>query len=80
MNIRIFDAPELIGRYTVVWLDTGIALIMSENPQDYCQHGMVSLFRVEKEPSYLGKEIPFNDLPKECQRVIEQEEKKNNGL
>lgn len=77
MNIKCYDnGGETIDRYTVVYLDhptrEGCYEDVSMNgspfhPQGFGQHG-------ECQPGkHLGKEIPFDQLPADCQKLVKQD-------
>lgn len=73
MNVRIYDDPRTIDRFTVVYLDhperAGLfaARAMSDHPfhpLGFCQCTQA------KPGRHLGRRIAFDDLPADCQRVI----------
>lgn len=74
-NVKCYDAGDRLGldRYTVLFLNlpTGKghyeARGMSENP--YHPQG-VCCWTEAAEGEHLGEEIPFEDLPKDCQRLV----------
>ncbi len=78
MNIRIYDSGDkFLDRYTVVYLDqpenqprTYAARGMSEypfHPQGFGQYCTTMPGR------HLGKRIKFEDLPKDCQKLVLQD-------
>lgn len=79
-NVRIYDAPDYMDRYTVVY--TGnfknrnrmcYVRSMSSNPTHPQGIGMIEDYDKPIDyPSYkhLGKKIAFKDLPKECQDLV----------
>lgn len=76
-DVRIYDnGGETLDRYTAVYMNLPehnnqfSAVGMSENPfspQGFGQHCTATVGR------HLGKRIKFNDLPKDCQRLIQQD-------
>ena len=73
-DLRYFDAPETLDRFTAVWPD-GSYLGMSEHPshpQGFGQHGD-GLDMSDTILAFLGKEIQFSDLPPDCQKAVNQD-------
>jgi len=81
-ELRYWDNEgESLDRYTSVW-PNGDYIAMNAAPywpQGFCQHGDGCDFDPDcwleggELYSYLGKMITFDDLPKDCQEVIEKE-------
>jgi len=80
-DLRYWDnGGKTVDRYGVVWPD-GSCVSMSGapfHPQGFCQHGN-SVFEPDCEEhdgdlySFLGRMISFNDLPADCQTVVERD-------
>lgn len=78
MNIRCYDnGGKTYDRYTVVYMDEPLeasglffSVGMSEDPfhpQGFGQYGPA------KPGRYLGKRIEFEDLPEDCQKLVERD-------
>lgn len=78
MNIRCYDdGGKSIDRYTVIYMDqperlpnTFAAVGMNAtpfHPQGFGQHCTAMPGR------HLGKRIPFESLPEDCQRLVRQD-------
>lgn len=76
MNIRCFDHPDYVDRYTVVYLDqpegNGLYACVGMSgapfhPQGFCQHSTCRLGK------HLGKRITFSNLPADCQALVKQD-------
>ena len=85
---QIWDGGgRAIDRYTVVFYPSGDYIAMSRlptHPQGFCQHGSginVERLNVHKDNKngtlhcYLGQLIELSDMPEECQRIVEEEDK-----
>lgn len=77
MNIRIYDNEgQTFDRYTVVYMDDPItdktysARGMSERPFHPLGFGQWCEAMVGK---HLGKEITFEELPAQCQELVQQD-------
>lgn len=78
MNIKIYDNPEYMDRYSVIYLDhvnrgqvSGIG--MNAHPTHPQGIGMHFELPVSNDYSHLGKEIQFSDLPEDCQTVVKRD-------
>ena len=82
-DLRYWDAigTDYGDRFAAVW-PNGDLVTMDANPagpQGICLHGSGAAYRpicwigIDGLYSYLGKMITFDDLPRDCQEVIEKE-------
>jgi len=77
MNIKVYDnGGESLDRYSVIYLDdvegNGLYGCRAMNAYPFHPQG-IGMYCMAKIGKHLGKEIKFEQLPEDCQKVVKQD-------
>lgn len=77
-NIRIYDnGGKTVDRYTVIYMDEPENKPNTFNARGMCAHPFspqgFGCSTTAMPGRHLGKRIEFKDLPKDCQKLVEQD-------